>query len=76
MDVIDGKLLVFVTGEVKQRYQDPTKPENVVPSDDAGVYLIGSDGLSFQRVFGNTPQERNIFSMGSVICQPMVMRCS
>lgn len=64
MDVIDGKLLVFVTGEVKQRYQDPTKPENVVPSDDAGVYLIGSDGLSFQRVFGNTPQEREYIQHG------------
>lgn len=58
MDVIDGKLLVFVTGEVRRQYQDPTKPENVVVSESAGVYLLNEDGLTFTRVFGNTESER------------------
>ncbi|UES35568.1 baseplate wedge protein [Citrobacter phage KKP_3664] len=58
MDVMDGKLYVLVTGEVKVALQDPTKPENVVPSDDSGVYQWQEDTKTFVRLYGNTEEER------------------
>lgn len=59
MDVVKGgKLLVFVTGEVKTLHADPTIKDNVIPSEHSGVYLLNDDGLTFSRVFGNTADER------------------
>ena len=56
MDVVNEQLLVLVTGELKDKFADPRKPENVVKSKDSGVYLF-EDG-KFVRVFGNTEGER------------------
>jgi len=56
MDVLDGKLYALVTGEVKADLLDPTNPENVIPSESSGVYLLDVD--IFVRVFGDTPEER------------------
>lgn len=56
MDVLNERVYALITGEVKSDYIDPTNPDNVVPSEDAGVYLL--EGDTFVRVFGNTPEER------------------
>ncbi|QDH49020.1 baseplate wedge subunit [Pantoea phage Phynn] len=58
MDVMDGKLYALVTGEVSKRYADPTNPKNVIPSADAGVYQWDPDALVFNRLYGNTEEER------------------
>lgn len=58
MDVMNDKLYVLVTGEVKQALQDPTNPANVIASEDAGVYQWDEDNLSFVRLYGNTEEER------------------
>ncbi|UGO50187.1 putative baseplate wedge subunit [Morganella phage vB_MmoM_Rgz1] len=55
MDVINDKLLVLVTGEVKELHQDPTKTENVIDSKYKGIYLL--EGDKFVRVYGNTEEE-------------------
>ncbi|UQJ95050.1 baseplate wedge subunit [Klebsiella phage CPRSA] len=39
MDVLNDRLYVLVTGEVKTAMMDPTVKANVIPSNDAGVYL-------------------------------------
>lgn len=58
MDVMDGKLYALITGEVKTVLMDPTKPENVVSSADAGVYQWDPETLKFTRLYGNTEEER------------------
>lgn len=58
MDILNEKLYVLVTGEVKQALQDPTKPANVIPSNDAGVYEWDETALKFNRVYGKTAEER------------------
>lgn len=58
MDVLDDRLYVLITGEVKTDRADPTKPANVIPSKDAGVYQWDEDGLKFVRLYGKTEDER------------------
>lgn len=55
MDVINGQLLVLVTGEVKEQFQDPTNVDNVIDSKDKGIYLLKGD--EFVRVYGNNDEE-------------------
>lgn len=55
MDVIDGKLFVLITGEVKEKFMDPTNPKNVIDSKDKGVYMLNGD--KFIKVFGLNDEE-------------------
>lgn len=56
MDVVNGILFAYVTGELKSSNLDPTISANVIPSEFSGVYML--DGDSFVRVYGNTETER------------------
>ncbi|QPI17854.1 baseplate wedge subunit [Pectobacterium phage POP12] len=58
MDTLNGRLYALVTGEVKADLLDPTNPENVIESEDSGVYLFNEDTLIFERVYGKTENER------------------
>lgn len=58
MDVMNGKLYALITGEVKIARLDPTNPDNVVPSEDAGVYQWDEDQSKFVRLYGKTEEER------------------
>lgn len=58
MDVLDGKLYILVSGEVKTALADPTNPANVKDSEDEGVYLWDDEALTFTRVYGNEEEER------------------
>lgn len=62
MDSINGQLLVLVTGEVKKPFIDPTDPNNVIDSEDKGVYLLKDN--KFVRVYGNTEEERRTIEHG------------
>lgn len=58
MDVLNDRLYVLVTGEVKTAMMDPTVKANVIPSNDAGVYLWDENAKTFTRVYGKTEDER------------------
>lgn len=57
MDSVNDKIYALITGEVKTYGLDPTNPENVIDSEDKGVYVLQDDG-TFKRIFGNTEEER------------------
>lgn len=59
MEVINEKLLVFVSGQVKQAGMDPTIKENVIPCDEVGIYMLNDD-LTMTRVFGKDEYERSL----------------
>lgn len=58
LDTIGGRVLAFISGEVRVAGQDPTIKANVIKSKDSGVYLMKEDMTGWDRVFGNTEQER------------------
>lgn len=58
LDTIDGRVLALITGEVKQLNMDPTIKGNVIDSESKGVYLMREDMSGWDRVFGNTKEER------------------
>ncbi|ARB05951.1 hypothetical protein fHeYen901_178 [Yersinia phage fHe-Yen9-01] len=57
MDSIGSSIFALITGEVKTYGLDPTNPDNVINSEDKGVYVLQNDN-TFKRIFGNTPEER------------------
>lgn len=57
MDSVGGRIFALITGEVKKYGMDPTNPDNVIDSEDKGVYVLQSDN-TFKRIFGNTEEER------------------
>lgn len=63
LDNTDGRLYALVTGRVKLHpvsgnHLDPTKSENVEPSEYDGVYVYEDADRTWTRVFGNTEEER------------------
>lgn len=60
MDSLGGEIFALVTGEVKANLLDPTKKENVIPSVNSGVYRFNEAQGTFERVFGNTAEERRV----------------
>lgn len=64
MDSCKGRIFALVIGETKVingvPYPDPTNRDNVIPSKDAGVYMLSESGLSWSRIFGNKPEELRV----------------
>ncbi|UQJ95537.1 baseplate wedge subunit [Klebsiella phage CPRSB] len=74
MDVLNDRLYVLVTGEVKTAMMDPTVKANVIPSNDAGVYLWDENAKTFT-VFMVKPKMNVFISLMNIqICQPMAMK--
>lgn len=62
LDTLQGKLYALISGRLKDGTTDPTKPENVVPSEYDGVYVFDDKAGTWSRVFGNTEVERTHIS--------------
>lgn len=58
MDAIGGKILLLVSGRLKEGKLDKHNPENIEPCNNMGVYEVDIEGRSVKRVFGNTEAER------------------
>lgn len=57
MDVLDGEVLLLVTGRLKKGKKNKHNVHNITECGYRGVYRIVGDGV--ERVFGNTEKERN-----------------
>lgn len=64
MDSVQGRTFALITGEVKEERLDPTKPDNVIDSESKGVYLLDAENDTWERVFGNTEEERRRIQHG------------
>ncbi|MGL4522762.1 MAG: baseplate wedge subunit [Bacilli bacterium] len=63
LDVLNDKLYALVTGRVKLHpttgtQLDPTKKENVEPSEHDGIYVFDANAGTWTRIFGSTEEER------------------
>lgn len=64
LDTVQGYTFALITGEVKNIGDDPTKKENVIDSLDKGVYALDVETDTWERVFGNTEEERRRIEHG------------